>query len=166
MAAHTRQPQRSQTLEGSQLSVGIQKTPLAQTAQSHNSQPKKKRSSNKVIYSQANLLKSSACARLGIPSALENPAPCQDNMSLFDLDIYQTLASDPQTRHVNFVQCPYGANATKPIRVLCWGADFEALDKGECPHKQRSWTYTQWNGKSATKWGKHLLLVNSFTRER
>ena len=56
---------------------------------------------------------------------------------------------------VDFAQCPYGSPTVKPTIVVYWGADFAQLDWGQCPHKPRSWTYTQWNGSSATTWGKH-----------
>jgi hypothetical protein len=51
--------------------------------------------------------------------------------------------------------------SVKPTRVLFRGADFTQLEWGQCPHKPKSWTYTQWNGSSATTWGKHPPLVNS-----
>jgi hypothetical protein len=68
--------------------------------------------------------------------ALENPAPRPDNLSLFDLEIYKALATDSETLHVDFPQCPYGAASAKPTRVLYWGEDFSLLDKGKCQRKE------------------------------
>jgi hypothetical protein len=116
------------------------------------------------IFAQKSADTFKLCRSLRTPVALENPSPRPDNLSLFDLEVYKTLAADTETPHVDFPQCPYGSTTTKPTRVLYWGADFAHLDRGKCPREDKLRTYTQWNRSTSTKWGKHPLLVNSTTK--
>jgi hypothetical protein len=84
--------------------------------------------------------------------ALENHSPQPGYLSLFDLEVCKSLAEDPQTLQVDFAQCLYGATTAKPTRVLYGGGQISPTSTRENVLTHfKSWTYTQWNGATATK---------------
>ena len=95
---------------------------------------------------------------LGIPWAIENPDPANNPVSLFNLPEWRSLANLPEVDHVDFHQCPMGAETAKPTRILFWGLDLANL-VGFCNHAKQWWTFTTHSGKQRSVFAPHPPLA-------
>ena len=96
--------------------------------------------------------------QLGIPWMIENPDPSGNPVSLFHLPEWKSLASMPGVQHLDFHQCPLGAETSKPTRILFWNVDLSTLS-GWCSHTPKHWEYTDHWGRRKTTFAAHPPLA-------
>jgi len=102
----------------------------------------------------------SRCLALGVGFAIENPEPWDRNApSLWLLNEFVQLASDPRVEVANFDQCRWGSETKKPTRIMYFKADLTFLVL-RCNHQPQSGHFTNKEGAPATSWGPHPPLVN------
>ena len=98
------------------------------------------------------------CWQLNVGWAVENPAPFAGHVSLFFIDAFTELASLKGVSSVEFDQCMYQGETTKPTRVLFFGVDFSSL-RATCNHPKRWWYYTDQRGNERRSWASHPPLA-------
>lgn len=76
--------------------------------------------------------------KVGAGWAIENPRPWPNSPSLFDIKEVVDLQRECKADAVDFDQCMFGAEATKPTRVLYHGLKGVLL-KEVCNHPQQWW---------------------------
>ena len=68
---------------------------------------------------------------------------------MFKLDEFVKLAALPGVWHVDFHQCRWSGETTKPTRVLYFGVDLSELEL-RCNHPPQWWDY--WTPRWEKKW--------------
>jgi len=92
---------------------------------------------------------------LGIPGWIENPQPMGDHISGFDLFGFPQLMEKPEVKVRDFDQCRYGADSTKPTRLVFWGFTFRGVLNKRCNHRPQKWVYTDLSGRTRTVYQPH-----------
>lgn len=99
------------------------------------------------------------CVDLRIPCMMENPEPWDpEHVSIWDLEEYVSLMADPRVKHVDFDQCRWAAETTKPTRIIATWCDPVVLSL-RCNHPPQYWQYTDIRGRLRSSWGSHPPLV-------
>ena len=93
---------------------------------------------NLMVWRSAEAL--STMYHLGKAFVLKNPAPWPGCVSLFRTDAMRLVARLEGVKFVDFHQCPFGAETTKPTRLLYFGLDLATLGESKCNHPVRDWT--------------------------
>ncbi|CAE8651021.1 unnamed protein product, partial [Polarella glacialis] len=93
---------------------------------------------NLMVWRSAEAL--STMYHLGKAFILENPAPWPGCVSLFRTEAMRNVARLQGVRFVEFHQRPFGAETTKPTRLLYFGLDLATLGESKCNHPVRDWT--------------------------
>ena len=87
-----------------------------------------------------------------------SPEPREDTVTIWDLDEFVEILSDPRVRVVDFDQCEYGAETAKPTRLVGFNVEIAHL-KAECTHAPQWWPYTDLRGRERWHWGAHVPLA-------
>ena len=98
------------------------------------------------------------CWKHNVGWAIENPAPFAGHVSLFYIDALTEVAALSGVSFVEFDQCMYMGETTKPTRVLFFGVDFSGL-RVTCNHPKRWWYYTDPRGNERRTWSAHPPLA-------
>ena len=98
------------------------------------------------------------CMEHSVGWAIENPRPDPAFPSLFWLAEFQALAASAGVRHVEFDQCMYDAETSKPTRVLFWGVDFSGI-RASCNHPKQWWEYRDFSNKQRSIFSAHPPLA-------
>ena len=74
----------------------------------------------------------------GIPFGYETPERCENQASMLHHDEYATLLALPGVKHKVGVQCPFGAESSKPTSWVYYKVDLDAMPT-VCEHKVKVW---------------------------
>ena len=88
---------------------------------------------------------------------IENPRPWPGFETMWLLDEMQSLQSDLGAKTVDFDQCMWGAETTKPTRVMYLRCQGEMLAK-QCNHQLQSWV----DAKGKHYWAAHERPIQRF----
>lgn len=75
---------------------------------------------------------------VNVPFTLENPEP-DGEVSIFSMPRIKAIAESghPGITEVNFDQCRFGGEATKPTRLLAFQVRYPGVDQSRCDHPLR-----------------------------
>ena len=100
-----------------------------------------------------------AAMTAGATAVFENPEPVAGYASVFMFTELQALASDPQVSVINFDQCRFGAETSKPTRLLVHGCDLTDAQGLRCNHQHKCWAWADTQGRPRRSWGPHPPLA-------
>ena len=101
------------------------------------------------------------CTGQSVGWAIENPEPYGSGSSpptIFDFPEVKSLSESMGAQVTDFDQCMWGAETTKPTRILWWGVDFSSLAL-RCNHEKREWVFSDLRGRSCKAWAAHPPLA-------
>ena len=96
---------------------------------------------------------------LGRPFILENPRPWQGKATLFAFPDIVDLLQAPGVETVDFDQCMFGAETTKPTRLLFFKVNLKPMVKFKCNHPIQRWKRTLKDGSIEVYMAPHESLV-------
>ena len=98
------------------------------------------------------------CVTRGIGFAIERPRAWRPGPSIFDLPEMIQLLGRPGVKVVDFDQCLFGADTTKPIKVVYFGCDLSHL-AGSCFHPPLWWPPANDSTKSKWTFCPHVPII-------